>query len=269
MNTGKLFRFAFAFATMAAFESRGAAVADGISFEGISPIDAVAFNIERADKDGDRIYQFTEKSGTHAREIVVVPGDGLKAEAAEVRYPQGETAERPFVENGKIYLTFAPGETLFLAWPRCGALGERALPMRLPEIVGREQPARILRRKVVEQDGGAALEGAAWIWHPEAMQKKAVATLRTTFDIPEGATINAATLTFSLDNGGEVRLNGQVVGKQETNSSSWMKLSVIGGALGDRALPICGCCSSLVGMFLRRRATISFPEMRDSSPLST
>ena len=226
-----------------------AAAVDGISFEGLSPIDTAAFSIERADKDGDRIYQFTETSGTHAREIVIVPGDGLKAEAAEVRYPNGETAERPFVANGKIYLTLAPGEKLSLVWPRgCaqvspprrrrsqssanwesrhlgGALDDRALPMRLPEIVGREQPARIVRREVIEKDGGAALAGAAWIWHPDAMQQKAVATLRTSFDIPESAAVDAATLTFSLDNGGEVRLNGQVVGRQETNSSSWMKLS--------------------------------------------
>ena len=200
-----------------------AAAVDGISFDGLSSVDAAAFNIERADKDGDWIYQFTEKSGTHAREIVVVPGDGLKAEAAEVRYPQDETAERPFVENGKIYLTFAPGETLFLAWPR--SRRSATLPLRLPEIVGREQPARIVRREVIENDGGAALEGAAWIWHPDAMKQKAVATLRTSFDIPESAAVDAATLTFSLDNGGEVRLNGQVVGRQETNSSSWMKLS--------------------------------------------
>ena len=200
-----------------------AAAVDGISFDGLSSVDAAAFNIERADKDGDRIYQFTEKSGTHAREIVVVPGDGLKAEAAEVRYPNGETAERPFVENGKIFLTFAPGETLFLAWPR--SRRSATLPLRLPEIVGREQPARIVRREVIEKDGGAALEGAAWIWHPDAMKQKTVATLRTSFDIPESAAVDAATLTFSLDNGGEVRLNGQVVGRQETNSSSWMKLS--------------------------------------------
>jgi len=200
-----------------------AAAVDGISFDGLSSVDAAAFNIERADKDGDRIYQFTEKSGTHAREIVVVPGDGLEAEAAEVRYPNGETAERPFVENGKIFLTFAPGETLFLAWPR--SRRSATLPLRLPEIVGREQPARVVRRKTIERDGGAALEGAAWIWHPDAMQQKAVATLRTSFDIPESAAVDAATLTFSLDNGGEVRLNGQVVGKQVTNSSSWMKLS--------------------------------------------
>ena len=232
------------------------ATCDGIAFDGLSPIDAAAFGIERADKDGDRIYQFTEKSGAHAREIVVVPGEGLKAEAAEVRYPNGGTAERPFVENGKIYLTFAPGEKLSLVWPRgCaqvspprrrrsqssanwesrhlgGALGERALPMRLPEIVGREQPARVVRLKTVEKDGGAALEGAAWIWHPDAMKQKAVATLRTSFDIPESAAVDAATLSFSLDNGGEVRLNGHVVGRQATNSSSWMKLSVIGGSAG-------------------------------------
>jgi len=79
---------------MATLGSRSAVVVDGISFEGLSPVDAVAFSVERADKDGDRIYQFSEKSGTHAREIVVVPGDGLKAEAAEVRYPNGGTAER-------------------------------------------------------------------------------------------------------------------------------------------------------------------------------
>lgn len=224
MNINRLcFRIAFAFSAMATFGSRSAVVVDGISFDGLSPVDAAAFNVERADKDGDRIYQFTEKSGTHAREIAVVPGDGLKAEAAEVRYPQGEMAERPFVENGKIYLAFAPGEKLSLVWP--GSRRGATLPLRLPEIVGREQPARIVRREVIERDGGAALEGAAWIWHPDAMQKKAVATLRTTFDIPEGAAVNAATLTFSLDNGGEVRLNGQVVGRQETNSSSWMKLS--------------------------------------------
>ena len=207
-----------------------AAAVDGISFDGLSPVDAAAFNVERADKDGDRIYHFTEKGGTHAREIVVVPGDGLKAEAAEVRYPNGETAERPFVENGKIYLTFAPGEKLSLVWPsdqKSSSPVSRltSIPMRLPEIVGREQPARIVRREVIERDGGVALEGAAWIWHPDAMQQKAVAILRTSFDIPESAAVDAATLTFSLDNGGEVRLNGQVVGRQETNSSSWMKLS--------------------------------------------
>ena len=207
-----------------------AAAVDGISFDGLSSVDAAAFSIERADKDGDRIYQFTEKSGTHAREIVVVPGDGLEAEAAEVRYPNGETAERPFVENGKIFLTFAPGETLFLAWPR--SRRSATLPLRLPEIVGREQPARIVRREVVKQDGGVALAGAAWIWHPEAMQKKAVATLRTAFDIPEGAAIESAVLTFSLDNGGEVRLNGQVVGKQATDALSWKNLSVVGGGRG-------------------------------------
>ena len=207
-----------------------AAAVDGISFDGLSSVDAAAFNIERADKDGDWIYQFTEKSGTHAREIVVVPGDGLEAEAAEVRYPNGETAERPFVENGKIFLTFAPGETLFLAWPR--SRRSATLPLRLPEIVGREQPARIVRREVVKQDGGVALAGAAWIWHPEAMQKKAVATLRTAFDIPEGAAIESAVLTFSLDNGGEVRLNGQVVGKQATDALSWKNLSVVGGGRG-------------------------------------
>ena len=172
-----------------------AAAVDGISFEGLSPIDAAAFSIERADKDGDRIYQFTEKSGTHAREIVVVPGDGLKAEAAEVRYPNGETAERPFVENGKIFLTFAPGETLFLAWPSDQKSSSHvsrltSIPMRLPEIVGREQPARIMRREVIEKDGGAAFASAAWIWHPDAMKQKAVATLRTSFDIPESAAVD-------------------------------------------------------------------------------
>ena len=83
MNTGKLC-LVFAVAVMAAFESRSAAAVDGISFEGLSPIDAAAFSVERADKDGDRIYQFAEKSGTHAREIVVVPGNGLKAENAQV-----------------------------------------------------------------------------------------------------------------------------------------------------------------------------------------
>ena len=73
-----------------------AAAVDGISFPGLSPIDAAAFSLERADKDGDRIYQFTETSGTHAREIVVVPGDGLKAEAAEVRWcGRGRDGARP------------------------------------------------------------------------------------------------------------------------------------------------------------------------------
>ena len=114
-----------------------AAAVDGISFEGLSPIDAAAFSIERADKDGDRIYQFTETSGTHAREIVVVPGDGLKAEAAEVRYSNGGTAERPFVENGKIYLTFAPGEKLSLVWPK-----EAATSAAAPAAVARNSRAR-------------------------------------------------------------------------------------------------------------------------------
>ena len=101
-----------------------------------------------------------------------------------------------------------------------------SLPMRMDEIVGREQPARVERCVMEEADGGAALEGAAWIWHPDAMQKKAVATLRTAFDIPKGEAVESATLTFTLDNGGEVRLNGRTVGKQPVNSSSWMTLKV-------------------------------------------
>ena len=211
------------------------AAVDGISFEGLSPIDAAAFSVERADKDGDRIYQFTEKSGTHAREIVVVPGDGLKAENAQVLCAYSECPERPFVENGKIRLSFAPGEKLSLVWPKeaaTSAASPERLPPRLPEIVGREQPARVTYRRMPAEDGGAALEGASWIWHPDALQQKAVATLRTAFDIPEGVKIDAATLTFTLDNGGEVRLNGQVVGKQATDSSSWKNLSVVGGGRG-------------------------------------
>ena len=204
-----------------------------ISFEGLSPIDAQAFNVKRSDADGNRIYVISETSGTHAREIVVVPGDGLRAEDAEVWNEKNGPIERPFVENGKIRLTFSPGESLLLVWPKdAAAAGRRVLPIRLPEIVGREQPARVTNKTVPAEDGGAALEGAAWIWHPDVLQQKAVATLRTAFDLPEGAAIDAATLTFSLDNGGEVRLNGQVVGRQETNSSSWMKLSVIGGSAG-------------------------------------
>ena len=167
-----------------------AVAVEGISFDRLSPVDAAAFSVARADKDGDRGYRFTEKSGTHAREIVVVPGDGLKAEAAVVRYPHGGTAERPFVENGKIYLTFAPGETLSLAWPKGGAdkaATSAALPLRLPEIVGREQPARVVRREVVKQDGGAALAGAARPVDLRALLKPGPTSLRrrATISFPE------------------------------------------------------------------------------------
>ena len=189
----------------------------------ISSIDARAFKVACGESGGARVFGFSESSGTHERELVLKPGADFPAGAAEVWYPSGRSPERPFTEDGLIRLRFAPGETLFLVWP--GKEQNNILPQRPLEIVGREQPARVVRRKTVEQDGGAALEGAAWIWHPDAMQQKAVATLRTTFDIPEGAAVNAATLTFSIDNGGEVRLNGQVVGKQAINSSSWMKLS--------------------------------------------
>ncbi len=196
----------------------------------ISSIDARAFKVACGESGEARVFAFSESSGTHERELVLKPGADFPAGAAEVWYPSGRSPERPFTEDGLIRLRFAPGETLFLVWP--GKEQNNILPQRPLEIVGREQPARVVRRKTVEQDGGAALEGAAWIWHPDAMKQKAVATLRTTFDIPEGAAVDAATLTFSLDNGGEVRLNGQVVGRQETNSSSWMKLSVIGGSAG-------------------------------------
>ena len=189
----------------------------------ISSIDARAFKVACGESGEARVFAFSESSGTHERELVLKPGADFPAGAAEVWYQSGRSPERPFTEDGLIRLRFAPGETLFLVWPGKGQ--NNILPQRPLEIVGREQPARVVRRKTVEQDGGAALEGAAWIWHPDAMQQKAVATLRTTFDIPEGAAVDAATLTFSLDNGGEVRLNGQVVGKQATNSSSWMKLS--------------------------------------------
>lgn len=196
----------------------------------ISSIDARAFKVACGESGGARVFAFSESSGTHERELVLKPGADFPAGAAEVWYPSGRSPERPFMEEGLIRLRFAPGETLFLVWP--GKEQNNILPQRPLEIVGREQPARVVRRKTVEQDGGAALDGAAWIWHPEAMQKKAVATLRTTFDIPEGAAVDAATLTFSLDNGGEVRLNGQVVGKQATDVQSWKNLSVVGGGRG-------------------------------------
>ena len=196
----------------------------------MSQVDARAFKVACGESGGARVFAFSETSGTHERELVLKPGADFPAGVAEVWYPSGRSPERPFMEEGLIRLRFAPGETLFLVWP--GSRRSATLPPRLPEIVGREQPARIVRREVVKQDGGAALAGAAWIWHPEAMQKKAVATLRTAFDIPEGAAIESAVLTFSLDNGGEVRLNGQVVGKQATDVQSWKNLSVVGGGRG-------------------------------------
>lgn len=196
----------------------------------ISQVDARAFAVSCVERDGVRIFGFSERSGTHERELVLKPGADFPPASAEVWSLRTKVPERPFVDGDLVRIKFAPGETLYLVWSKKAQ--DEILPQRPLEIVGREQPARVTIRKEVEGEGGAALEGAAWIWHPDVMREKGVVTLRTTFDIPDGATIDAAALTFSIDNGGEVRLNGHVVGQQKADMSSWKILSVAGGGRG-------------------------------------
>ncbi|MBP5511380.1 MAG: alpha-L-rhamnosidase N-terminal domain-containing protein [Kiritimatiellae bacterium] len=196
----------------------------------MTPVDAAAFECAASSKSGMKVFRFTERSGTHRRELRVKPGNGFPAGKAELWDPRQGTMERPFAgDDGVVRVRFRSGETLFLVWPDGVDAATAPLPIRLDEIVGREAQVRGSRLVEVreETDGGAALEGASWIWHPDAMKAKGVATLRTAFNLPEGTRVDRASLTFSIDNGGEVRLNGRVVGAQPAETYSWSRLSKI------------------------------------------
>ncbi|MBQ9430753.1 MAG: hypothetical protein IJU44_04290 [Kiritimatiellae bacterium] len=195
----------------------------GVSLAEMPPIDAGAFAVAQTERNGFRVFAFSERSGRYDRELVVKPGEGLAADDAEVWDPQQGIFEKPFADKGNIRLTFAPNETLFLVWP---PEPRPVLPPRMEEIVGPEIPIRVSVRETTPVDGGAALEGAAWIWHPGAKTAKGFATLRTVFDLPNGMQLDSAVLTFSCDNGAVVRLNGKEIAKQSNQSASWQRLSV-------------------------------------------
>lgn len=207
----------------------GGAVLDGLSIDAATVTEARAFAVAQTKRNGLSIYCFSERSGRFPRELVIVPGDGMSASDAEVWDPQCGCIERPFTENGKLRIAFAPNEMLFVVWPdgrHSRSAPRTALPMRMSEPVGRETPLRLVSRSRAPVDGGAALDGASWIWHPDAKTDKGFATLRTVFDIPSGAKIDSAVLTFSIDNGGFVKINGCEAARQGTAPMSWATLSV-------------------------------------------
>ncbi|MBP5320695.1 MAG: alpha-L-rhamnosidase N-terminal domain-containing protein [Kiritimatiellae bacterium] len=210
---------------LAAFKPYGAETAPhGLELIDLSPVDARAFAVAQAERDGMRIYGFSERGGSHARELAIKTAPDLPIAGAEVWDPRQGTFERPFSENGVIRLGFNPNETLFLVWEKEPV--REPSPMRMTEIVGREERVRVTTGVKNAEDGGRALEGAAWIWHPDAQKEKGVATLRTAFEMPEGRR-DVAALTFSCDNGAEVRINGQVVARQDNASAAWQKLTVV------------------------------------------
>lgn len=93
-------------------------------------------------------------------------------------------------------------------------------------IVGPEIPSLVSTVETVV-DGGAALEGAAWLWHPDAKTAKGVITLRTSFDLPEKASIDRAVLTFTCDNAAAIRINGRELSRQSNNPNAWRTLSTL------------------------------------------
>ena len=196
----------------------------GLSLRFTDPSDRMAFGIAAATKNGAQIFGLSERKGTHARELIVQPPPHLAASAAEVWDPRQGTWERPFVDaEGNLRLVFAPHATLFLVWPA----QPTACAPQLVSPVGPEVPVRTAVVTTQEADGGKALEGAAWIWHPMARSAVGFATLRTAFDVPAGAAVSSAVLTFSCDNGGVVKLNGREIARQDNKSESWKKLSVV------------------------------------------
>ena len=201
--------------------------------EAMPEADARAFSVAEAEVDGLHITCFAERSGRFPRELVIrANANIISANDLEVWDPQSGCIERPFVEKGKARIQFAPNEMLFIVWPGVAAPGA-LLPMRLADPIGREVPIRVAVREPPAVDGGAALEGASWIWHPAAKTAKGFVTLRTAFDLPEGAKIDSAVLTFSCDNGAVVRLNGNEIARQGNQSSSWQTLSVLNDVRGS------------------------------------
>ena len=195
----------------------------GFTLQFTDPQDRLAFHVAATQKVGAQILGVFERKGTHARELVIQPPKGLAAADAEVWDPRQGTWARPFVDaQGNVRVVFAPHATLFLVWPAkrsaCAAVCH--------PLVGPEVPARVKEVVLTEKDGGKTLHGAGWIWHPVARMAVGFATVRTTFDVPAGP-LTSAVLTFSCDNGGVVKLNGREIGRQDSKSASWKKLSVL------------------------------------------
>ncbi len=71
----------------------------------------------------------------------------------------------------------------------------------------------------------ATLQGAKWIWHPQAHRDNCKAFFRANFDAP--AKLVRAQLIFTCDNGAVVRINGQEVARQGTGVDDWRKPTVV------------------------------------------
>ena len=93
-------------------------------------------------------------------------------------------------------------------------------------IVGPEIPSVVSHREM-NVDGGAVLEGAEWLWHPDVKTAKGPVTLRTSFDLPMNPRIDRAVLTFSCDNAATVRINGRELAQQSGNLNAWRTLSAL------------------------------------------
>ena len=100
------------------------------------------------------------------------------------------------------------------------------VPDLSPRIVGQEMPSFVSLEETIV-DGGAALEGALWLWHPASKTAKGFITLRTAFDLPEDASIDRAVLTFACDNAAALRINGRELSRQSNNPNAWRTLSTL------------------------------------------
>lgn len=70
--------------------------------------------------------------------------------------------------------------------------------------------------------------GAEWLWHGSTKDRPAEdAFLRTRFTLPTDAAVAAATLAFTCDNGGAVKLNGREIACQELTENGWRKPIVL------------------------------------------
>ena len=61
-------------------------------------------------------------------------------------------------------------------------------------------------------EAGHPIERASWIWHPATQAPGGQACLRTSLDIPEGATVTAASLRVAVDNEYTLSINGDEIG---------------------------------------------------------
>ena len=169
--------------------------------------------------------------------------DALHNEITAVRY------QRLSDNQVEIPLTLEPYESVLLVFnaekralpPRLEAdakpvrefaiardlsIKDPGLPEPTPKATPAPTPTPVAVTKKGKKAGTMSLAGCAWVWYPEPNARGVEAPageryFRGTIELPQGAKVRQARFMVTCDNGFDLKINAQAIGKSDPGGESW------------------------------------------------